>query len=110
MRAEFMTAALIMGDCCRACYSRHNPFSFWRMDLAVASADSRSENVGVKPIVVPELKFPVWAAPVGPDLTVTFDVSATPLPATLPLFAGGLGFVGFLTRRKKRNAQALAAA
>jgi hypothetical protein len=39
----------------------------------------------------------------GPDL-----VSATPLPATLPLFAGGLGFVGYLTRRKKR-AQAVAA-
>jgi hypothetical protein len=36
--------------------------------------------------------------------------SATPLPATLPLFAGGLGFVGYLTRRKKRNAHALAAA
>jgi hypothetical protein len=35
--------------------------------------------------------------------------SATPLPATLPLFAGGLGFVGYLTRRKKRNAQATAA-
>lgn len=38
-------------------------------------------------------------------------VSATPLPATLPLFAGGLGFVGYLTGRKKRKAgQALAAA
>jgi hypothetical protein len=34
--------------------------------------------------------------------------SATPLPATLPLFAGGLGFVGYLTRRKKRT-QAIAA-
>jgi hypothetical protein len=31
----------------------------------------------------------------------------TPLPATLPLFAGGLGFVGYLTRRRK---QALATA
>jgi hypothetical protein len=30
-----------------------------------------------------------------------FALTATPLPATLPLFAGGLGFVGFLTRRKK---------
>ena len=36
-------------------------------------------------------------------------INATPLPATLPLFAGGLGFVGFLTRRKKR-ARAVAAA
>ena len=38
-------------------------------------------------------------------------VSATPLPATLPLFAGGLGFVGYLMGRKKRKAgQALTAA
>jgi hypothetical protein len=36
--------------------------------------------------------------------------TATPLPATLPLFAGGLGFVGYLTRRKKRYASAPAAA
>jgi hypothetical protein len=32
-------------------------------------------------------------------------LAATPLPAALPLFAGGLGMVGFLARRKKRNAQ-----
>ncbi len=37
------------------------------------------------------------------------DDLLTPLPATLPLFAGGLGFVGYLTRRKKR-VQAVAAA
>jgi hypothetical protein len=38
-------------------------------------------------------------------------VSATPLPATLPLFAGGLGFVGYLARRRKQKAkQSLAAA
>jgi hypothetical protein len=38
-------------------------------------------------------------------------VSTTPLPATLPLFAGGLGFVGYLAKRRKQNAkQALAAA
>ena len=30
------------------------------------------------------------------------SVSTTPLPGALPLFAGGLGFVGYLTRRKKR--------
>ena len=33
-------------------------------------------------------------------------VNATPLPATLPLLAGGLGLVGFLARRRKRNASA----
>ncbi len=43
--------------------------------------------------------------------TVSLDtpVSATPLPATLPLFAGGVGFVGYLTHRRKRGGkQALA--
>jgi hypothetical protein len=38
------------------------------------------------------------------------NVAATPLPAALPLFAGGLGLVGFLSRRKKKNAQLLSAA
>jgi hypothetical protein len=39
------------------------------------------------------------------------NASATPLPATLPLFAGGLGFVGYLAKRRKKNATlALAAA
>jgi hypothetical protein len=39
--------------------------------------------------------------------TVAFnEITATPLPATLPLFAGGLGFVGYLTQRKKRKAAA----
>ncbi len=34
--------------------------------------------------------------------------SATPLPATLPLFAGGLGITGLLARRKRRKAAAVA--
>jgi hypothetical protein len=43
------------------------------------------------------------------EMSGTFDVlngpvSATPLPAALPLFAGGLGMLGFISRRKKRNA------
>jgi hypothetical protein len=29
--------------------------------------------------------------------------TTTPLPATLPLFAGGLGFVGYLARRRKKH-------
>jgi hypothetical protein len=35
----------------------------------------------------------------GPD----FEITATPIPAALPLFAGGLGFVGWLARRRKRE-------
>jgi hypothetical protein len=41
----------------------------------------------------------------------TTQFSSTPLPATLPLFAGGLGFLGYLGKRRRQNAkQALAAA
>jgi hypothetical protein len=36
------------------------------------------------------------------------EVSTTPLPAGLPLFATGLGALGLLSRRKKRKAQAVA--
>ncbi len=36
--------------------------------------------------------------------------AATPLPATLPLFAGGLGFVGYLVRRRKRSGEEIRAA
>jgi hypothetical protein len=44
------------------------------------------------------------------NVILSGNVSPTPLPATLPLFAGGLGFFGYLTRRRKRYASALAAA
>lgn len=37
------------------------------------------------------------------------DPTATPLPAALPLFAGGLGMMGLFVRRRKRNTSAFAA-
>jgi hypothetical protein len=41
----------------------------------------------------------------------SIDSATTPLPAALPMMAGGLGFIGLLSRRRKRqNAAALAAA
>jgi len=43
----------------------------------------------------------------SPDYTV---VSATPLPAALPMMASGLGFLGVLARRGKRKAAAITAA
>jgi hypothetical protein len=39
----------------------------------------------------------------------SFDVTTTPLPAALPLFAGGLGLIGMFARRKKRTTSVLAA-
>jgi hypothetical protein len=41
---------------------------------------------------------------------VDFVVGATPLPAALPLFAGGLGLMGFLGLRKRRSSADVAAA
>jgi hypothetical protein len=38
------------------------------------------------------------------------DLQGTPLPAALPLFAGGLGFIGLLAGRRKRKTAATAAA
>ena len=38
----------------------------------------------------------------NPEKFTFNSITATPLPATLPLFAGGLGFVGYLTRRRKK--------
>lgn len=37
-------------------------------------------------------------------------VAATPIPAALPMFAGGLGFVFYLTHRKKQNGAVLSVA
>jgi hypothetical protein len=36
------------------------------------------------------------------------QAEAVPLPAALPLFAGGLALIGFLARRRKQKAEALA--
>jgi hypothetical protein len=45
----------------------------------------------------------------GNTLIGTESVSATPLPATLPLFATGLGALGFFGCRRKRKTAAIAA-
>jgi hypothetical protein len=42
-------------------------------------------------------------------ITADFAPTATPLPAALPLFAGGLGMIGLLGRRKKRKTANIAA-
>jgi hypothetical protein len=39
----------------------------------------------------------------GNFTTFTPVDATTPLPATLPLFAGGLGFIAYWTRRRKRS-------
>jgi choice-of-anchor C domain-containing protein len=44
----------------------------------------------------------------GPALD-DVSITATPLPAALPLFAGGIGLIGLIARRRKRKAQVLIA-
>jgi hypothetical protein len=44
------------------------------------------------------------------DEFVVAGTGATPLPAALPLFAGGLGVIGFLARRRKSKTAAVLAA
>ena len=62
-----------------------------------------------QPFAPDEMHFQVWALPGTVDITHgASDVSATPLPAALPLFATGLGAMGFLGWRRKRKAQAAA--
>jgi hypothetical protein len=39
------------------------------------------------------------------DLSLTPVAAPTPLPAALPLFAGGLGVMGWIGRRRRRKAQ-----
>ena len=65
------------------------------------------------------LTFQVFLSGVnGPTNSVSFEnlaftaesISSTPLPAALPLFAGGLGMIGLLAGRKKRKAASAAAA
>jgi len=46
----------------------------------------------------------------GPSNSGTFTLTATPLPAALPLFAGGLGVMGLFGWRRKRKAAAIATA
>jgi hypothetical protein len=49
----------------------------------------------------------------APGVVGTWDITiqaATPLPAALPLFATGLGVMGFLARRRKRKGSAAVAA
>lgn len=72
-------------------------------------------SVAVDPFVLtPALSFECLATPPstycaapGRDfLSGDATIASTPVPATLPLLAGGLGLVGVFARRKKRNAQA----
>jgi hypothetical protein len=60
-----------------------------------------------QPALAQGILDPTLTPPSGYAITYSPNLSATPLPASLPLFASSLGFLGFLGwRRKKRMASA----
>jgi hypothetical protein len=50
-----------------------------------------------------------WTWGRGADQSFTLDIGQTPLPATLPLFATGIGGLGLLGWRRRRKASAVTA-
>jgi hypothetical protein len=67
--------------------------------LAYASTGSDFPSSGIARIVFPtDSKHGRWES----NLDEVELASATPLPATLPLFAGGLGLIGWISSRKRR--------
>jgi hypothetical protein len=75
--------------------ARHDPFAL-----------SRISGLPLDPAPPDSLRFdhPTWTNDTWTDPDPT--VSSTPLPATLPLFATGLGALGLLCWRRKRKAHA----
>ena len=72
---------------------------FWDESSGGSSLASRIPPGGATPSDVSSESFQIMGTP----------AAATPLPAAFPLFATGLVVVGFLVRRRKRKAAALAA-
>jgi hypothetical protein len=69
----------------------------WNVSLASASALS----IGDAGLIASNIGNVLFSAQIE-------SISAVPVPAALPLFASGLGLIGFWSRRKKRTGSALA--
>jgi hypothetical protein len=89
--------------CCNAVNAPFNEDVFFTTSLSpfITSSISADLAFGVSD------GFGTWSgsgSPAGITVTYTYTpVSSTPLPATLPLFAGGLAGLGFTTWRGRRK-------
>ena len=92
-------------------YTNINNASTSPSDLANDIGPNSSSNKFLFPVSLAS-DYLIYVTDTNGDtamITGVTNISSTPLPAALPMFAGGLGFVGYLSRRKKRNTSARAA-
>ena len=77
------------------------------IDAALGNPASGTVNAAVEITGLTPFTTLTFQDTTGNSPAFEFDLgaAATPLPATLPLFAGGLGFVGYLTKRRKQSAK-----
>jgi hypothetical protein len=74
-------------------------------DLLPTSAATPTTSE-VSSVVIGPGTYNLWFAEVNGLPAVLEATSVVPLPATLPLFASGIGAIGLLGWRRKRKAQA----
>jgi hypothetical protein len=87
-----------------AFYSPPLATEVWNVSLSSASSLSISDAG----LIAPSIGNVLLSAQI--ESVSIGTLSAAPLPAALPLFAGGLGVMGWLTTRRKRKAGAQAVA
>lgn len=83
-----------------------NTLYFIQLDLLFSP---RPDGVQLSALIDPAFTTDILGGQFIYSPGVFSAASETPLPAALPLFAGGLGVIGFLARRRKRKAAAIAA-
>jgi hypothetical protein len=78
-----------------------------QINALLGNPSSGTVNAAVEVTGLPAFTTLTFQDTTGNDPAFEFDLgaTATPLPATLPLFAGGLGLVGYLTKRRKQSAK-----
>jgi hypothetical protein len=91
-------------DICGACNSLYVPVHYVSDTLLSNTSTYEGQDFASLGVTPGTYK---WTWGTGADQSFTLKVGeagAIPEPATLPLFAGGLGFVVYLTRRRKEAA------
>jgi hypothetical protein len=103
--SDFTSNNIEIGDDCSASTCDNNP-GFPFMDLANFSFLVNSSGVptSVSAVITSTFTFALFITSPG-SVTLVSETPATPLPATLPLFATGLGALGLLGWFGKRKAR-----